>query len=129
MRARASFHVSPTVVFLERPLVGPVLFGWCVFACFLGWFLWFLLSDFVFKGLSSDKTFESTNDSLPGVAKTATIAIMSAAPVQKKNASSQTERCGKRVRHDSSELRQFLYPGGKPCLKVSRMNMNKNGEA
>jgi len=28
---------------------------------------------------------ESTNDSLPGVAKTATIVMMPAAPVQKKN--------------------------------------------
>ena len=35
MRAGASFHVSP-LVFLERPLVGFVLFVWCVLCLFFG---------------------------------------------------------------------------------------------
>ena len=44
-----------------------------------------LLSCFSFDGLSSDQTYEPTYDSMPGVARTATIVMMSAASVQKKN--------------------------------------------
>ena len=77
----ATSHVSP--FFLERPVFGVWL---CWFLWLLLWVVFVLLSCFSFDGLSSDQTYESTYDSMPGVAKTATIVMMSAASVQKKNA-------------------------------------------
>ena len=75
----ATSHVSP--FFLERPVFGVWL---CWFLWLLLWVVFVLLSCFSFDGLSSDQTYESTYDSMPGVAKTATIVMMSAASVQKK---------------------------------------------
>ena len=54
--------------------------------CFLVGLVWFCLCLFAaLTGPSSDKTFESTNDSLSEFAKTATVVTISAATVQKKN--------------------------------------------
>ena len=58
-------------------------FGLLVWPFALG-VVFVLLFCFVFIGLSTDQTYESTNDSMPGVAKTATVVMMSAALVQKK---------------------------------------------
>ena len=77
-----SVHVSP-LVFLERPLICFVLFVLvCVCLClFFGLVLVVVVVLFCFHGLSSHETSQSSNDSLLGVAKTATIVMMSAAMV------------------------------------------------
>ena len=80
MRAGASFHVSPS--FPRKASFWLCLVWLCV--CLFFRMVFVLLSCFAFKGLSSDQTSESTNDSMPGVAKTATIVVMSAASIQKK---------------------------------------------
>ena len=78
MRAGASFHVSP-LGFLERPLFGLSLVFVFVCCCLV-----VFGACFAFLGLPSNRTSESTNDSLPGVTKTAAVVTMSAATVQKK---------------------------------------------
>ena len=89
------FTVSP-LVFLERHLGGLGCF-WCLVCVFFWWFCfglcWFLLFCVALTGPSSDKTSESTNESLSGFAKTATIVTMSAATVQKRKTSSFLDFC------------------------------------
>ena len=60
-----------------------MLVGW--FGLLLLGVVLVLLSCFVFIGLSSDQIYESTNDSMPGVAKTATIVMMSGTNPKKKS--------------------------------------------
>ena len=72
---RFTFHL----VFLERLLFGCVLFGWCVFLFFGEVFV--LLSCFAFKAHLVTRPL--SNDSMLGVAKIATIIMMSAASIKK----------------------------------------------